>query len=190
MPKSKSTPVHDYGDDAGPRATSRHSDRLEALSVELRDAERELAAAQEAVDVAQKRLRVLREDLLPSLLDEIGAISIRTKSGTQIELVEDVHISILQDRADEAFSWMEQNGFGGLVRQTLTVDLGKGSDGVAQTIEDALQTLIAAGAPVSYARERKVHPSTLKKFGRDSRADGLPLPPAFSIHARKVARVK
>jgi hypothetical protein len=138
-------------------------------AVEIRT--EELRQAKEAL------LRTEREDL-PQLLKELELTSIRLKDGSTVELKSEIDCAITEANRAAAHAWLQEHGFGGIIKTQLQVSFGK------DEVEDALHLAdeILASTGRHAAVGEAVHPSTLKSFVKEQLEAGNAIPfDLFSI---------
>ena len=123
---------------------------------------------------AKERSRVLREETIPSAMQEEGLTSFKLSSGQEITIRQEVYASIPAQHVTEAFAWLNDHGFGGLIKTTVTTEYGKGdSEAAVQLAND----LTSKGLQTSF--NEKVHPSTLKSFLKEQINAGTNIPLAI-----------
>lgn len=135
-------------------------------------AEDKAKQADEDAKIAAEAFRRLQEDAVPCALWEYGLQQLKLDDDSTLKLTFTVqgHIDREGEKARAATAWLEENGFGGLVRNTATIDLGKGSEGLAQELsewatERGLQVVFRAG----------VHPQSLYAFLKEQLSQDAPL---------------
>lgn len=128
----------------------------QALKVE--EVEVELAKAKEA-------FKKTSEVLIPSLMQEIGMKSFTLNSGDVLEVEEAVQASISAANQAEAFKWLRGSGYGGIIKNTMSLSFGSGEDDNAAAVIALLQ-----GAGFAPEQKEAVHPATLKSFVREQLA--------------------
>lgn len=122
---------------------------------------------------------------LPELLKEVGLPGLRLTDGTAIDLKQDVDASITKAKKPAALKWLEEHGFGGLIKTKVMVEFAKDKR------EDALECVQSLSEDYSTVRlDDSVHPGTFKSFVKEQMEKGLVLPEElFSIHPYDVATV-
>lgn len=118
-----------------------------------------------------EQLKEVQERLLPNAMAEVGMAEFKLEDGTKISIKNDVHCSIPKDDGGRAFGWLRDHEFGGLIKNQIIAEFGKGED--EQAI--AAATLLAEHG---YHPEQKqsVHPSTLKAFVKEQMNKGNEIP--------------
>jgi len=139
-----------------------------------------LAAAKAALD------RARREDL-PELMRELGLESITLSSGEVVSVRNDVAAAIPADRRAEAFRWLDERGFGGLIRTEVSVVYAR--DEREQALKDAEQIRSLTRHDATIAES--VHPQTLRAFVREQMEAGQVVPfDLFGVHPFSEAKIK
>jgi hypothetical protein len=146
---------------------------LESVNTEGLQTVAEMARAVSAQDtlVAQledrlkeekRKLLKLTDEDLPALLHEIGLTKFELADGSKIELKPTYGAHIKIDNRDMAFTWLRDNGFDDIIKNTVSCVFGRGEDSQA---EHFLKIAAEQGVPASQKEE--VHPSTLKAFVKE-----------------------
>lgn len=165
----------DYGSDADPdqAAVAEAFAQLDALALE---AERAVAArklAEEALQVAKDRETDLLNRTIPELLGRMRMDACTTSSGLKVAVKRTIRASIPAD-ADvrvQAFAWLIANGHGGIIKNTVRIDLDRGEDDRATALTDSLR---AQGFDPDAKRD--VHAGTLSALVRELLEDGKVIP--------------
>lgn len=153
-------------------------EQLRAMAALMERQAAEVEAADAALKEAKARLlRTQREDM-PAVMQEAGVPALELADGRRIELKDGVDASIPEDQRDAAFAWLEERGFGGLIKTALAADFGKDEAEAAHAGAALLQERFG----VEPAVRRTVHPATLKAFVAERMAAGETLPsPPFNV---------
>jgi hypothetical protein len=148
--------------------------------------ERQLEEQQELLKQIGEDLAQVREVAIPNLLEKLGMTEFKLIDGSMVSVKDDLYAAITKENQAAAFSWLEETGNDGIIKNEVKVPFGKGQD------EQAKQLLaVLDGHGFSYTNVRNVHPQTLRAFVRGQIEDGRPVPvDLFSIHIKKVATVK
>ncbi len=145
--------------------------QLGDLANDLFLAELKLLEAQEKAREAQELVRSIAENQIPELMDDIGLASFETKSGIKLTVSDVVRASIPKVRREEAYEWMDDKGYGELIKHKVTIAFGRDEGDQA---EELIETLEAVGHRVT--DEKKVESSTLRKFVGDLLEEGADIP--------------
>lgn len=146
-------------------------DELSALAHALTEADRAVDAAEQELKQRKEFARILREETLPGAMQELQLTNITLGSGEKIGIKQEVYLALSAERKEEAFNWLEQNNFGGLIKTVVSVQFGKGELEVAQHTAEELQE-----AGLSPELKRDVHAQTLKAWAREQLSEGKSFP--------------
>jgi Arc/MetJ-type ribon-helix-helix transcriptional regulator len=173
--------VYDYSEDVEDRRGDNAMAVLQGLVLEARDAQREVEEAEQALKEAQSRFRDITEVRFPEAMDNAGQLDCRVTDGTRCVLSEVIRASIPKDRTHEALSWLRANGQASVIKNILSVALGRGEDEKAAFIRTQLK-----GFEVE--QKQTVHPQTLQALIKELLAEGvdIPLDTFGAIKQRKV----
>lgn len=109
-------------------------------------------------DLNEQFLKLSQEDL-PNAMFEAGLKELRLDTGELVKVKPDFNCGIPLERKEEAFNWLEEHEFGGMVKTKVIAEFGKGELERAQVLAAAL---IKKKLNVALARE--VHWQTLKAW--------------------------
>lgn len=133
--------------------------------------EREIAELEDKIKSKKEEHRQVSQVDLPEAMAEIGMQDFTLDSGHKISVKPFYNCSIPKDKYDEAMDWLRDNGHGDLIKNTISVDFGKGEDSAAVQFKTSLQE-----QGTSYTDKTGVHPQTLRAFVREQVESGRPLP--------------
>lgn len=146
-------------------------DEMKQLADALKEAEDDTAKAEAKLKEVKERERMIREETIPSAMQELGLESITLDTGEKLAVKQEVYASIPAAGKPKAYAWLNDNGFGGLVKVSIELQFGKGEqdDAVALTTE-----LRERGLEVLAYED--VHASTLKAFLKEQISKGTNIP--------------
>lgn len=104
---------------------------------------------------------------LPELFTQYGLTEITLADGRVIKMVEDTFASISEANQTGAFTWLRENDHGGLIKNQVVADIGKGMDKEALQLIQHIQDM-----GLDYKAKQSVHPQTLKAFVKEQLAEG------------------
>ena len=146
-------------------------DQMAALARALVDADASVEQAEVNLKDAKERARILREETIPSAMQEMGLEELKLDTGQKLSVKQDVYASIPSAQKDAAFQWLEDNGFGGLIKVEVAADFRKGeADQAAELFKELQQRGLQVGL------DQSVHAQTLKAFLREQLAAGTNVP--------------
>lgn len=131
--------------------------RVEDLAAELKRAQQDLAH--------------ISGEALPSALAEHGLTELKMADGSKVTVSTVISANISKDRAEQAHDWLRDNGFGDLIKNTVSVNFGKGEDDKAGELVRELE-----GDGFNVDQKEAVHPSTLKAFCKEQIEKGSEIP--------------
>lgn len=145
--------------------------RVVALAETLKRQQQELDQLLQAADEAKKALLKTEREDLPQLMAEVGLTEIKLDDGTIVTIKEDVSCSISEANRPRAMTWLNDHGYGGIIKTEVAVTFGAGEHDNAVGLAQKL-----AGDGFSADMAEGVHPSTLKAFVRERLAAGQDIP--------------
>ena len=161
--------------------------QLTKLCALARDYEKLVNDSEQQLKIIKESLRSLLEEDIPQFMAEIGTgiESLALTDGTKISLRDDVYAGIPAARQEEAFQWLEQHGFGGLIKTEVSVVFGRNK---AEEAKSFAQSLTENGMEPEL--NRGVHNQTLRAFLREQleKAAAVPLE-LFGARAVRVAKI-
>lgn len=161
-------------------------DEVQREAAKMLDAQERVDELKAELDRAEDALKLLARETIPELLERAGLSEIKLAGGAVVTLKEAVHGSIIKSREEEAFAWMEENGYGSLIKRNFNIKFGRDDEAWADKFaRDCSQRK----KPLDLVRVKKVEPMTLKKFIKDRSEEGTELPEAFSTHRYVAAKL-
>lgn len=149
----------------GARQAQPTSDGLKTVQL-LAEEQLKLEAAIIQAEAVLKSLtekhKLVSEQKLPTALEEFGLSEVKLADGKKIIIKPYVSCSIKSEDQEAAFNWLRENGFGDLIKRTLSAGFGKGEDDKAEAL---LSELVKAGYNVE--DKTGVHNQTLKAFVKE-----------------------
>lgn len=140
-------------------------DKYETAQQEIERLEQELKAAK------QQRDKIGCEDI-PAAMDQVGLSEVKLTDGRPVHIKQVTRASIPKAKQDEAFKWLEENGYGDLIKGELKTMAGRGEyERLAQ-----IANMLERDYGYSNTVKQTVHPGTLSAFVREKREQGEPLP--------------
>jgi hypothetical protein len=153
----------------------------QALLIEkdIEDLEATLAEKKEA-------LRNLTDERIPDALREIGMKSFQMADGSEIEVKPFYSASIPADRRGEAYEWLRAHGFDDIIKNTVSVQFGRGEDDAAG---DLINVIRKQGLLPEQAE--KIESQTLKAWVREMVEQGTEFPTElFGAYTGLKAKIK
>lgn len=130
------------------------------------DAALKVASLEDDLKEAKRELAKISEVDLPEAMKENGVKDFTTTTGLKITLKEDVNVGITEAKREEAYNWLTENGYDGLIKSDLALHFDR------DHLKDA-EKLVAQLGKKGYDVEFKqnVHYQTLKAFVKERMAD-------------------
>jgi hypothetical protein len=164
----------------------KESSRLSKLADFLVKLEAHKADLEKDLKVVDEDIRRVQEHEIPALMAELGFKKFTLENGAEVSVKPYYSASIAKDRQDEAFNWLNANGFGDLIKNIVQTKFGKGEDAKAEAF---VQECYHKGLTVEAAK--KVEPMTLKAFVKEQIEKGdSPPDDLFGIYVGQKATIK
>ena len=137
------------------------------------------------VESMKEEIKRLSENLIPDLMMEIGMSEFTLTDGTKIKVAPFYTATIDDTNRDACMRWLNQNGFGDIIKKQIVMDVGK-LDGVdwkllLSILDAALKEQIAEVDPendvdIITSLKEGVHHQTLKAFLKEQITAGTKIP--------------
>lgn len=141
---------------------------------DLKSLQQELTVQEKHVADLKEKIRSLSEDVIPSMMDEIGLSSIQLNDGSSVSYKPEINISINKQYAMEALAWLSDNKYGDLIKSKIQVNFAreKRDEALAEyaaLIDKGLDAVI----------DESIHPMTLKAWAKERMKNGGDIPCEF-----------
>ena len=147
--------------------------------------EEEVEEKQASLKRSQKELKVLSEEEIPALLSEVGLSEITLTNGKKISTNAYYYGRITEHNQQEAFTWLQDNGHGDIIKNVISVSFGRDEDVNAEKLLSNLQD-----NGYSTNGKKWVEPMTLKAFIREQVESGNDLPlETFNVYVGQKTRI-
>lgn len=133
-----------------------------------------LADLENQVTHAKEALRRVVEQDLPEAMDEVNMTEFKLEDGTSIKIKPFYSASIPEDRKEEAFGWLKENDFDGMIKAEIKVSFGKGEFEIAQSFLNFIRGFNEIVIQPDY--KETVHWQTLRAFVKEQIEGGKALP--------------
>lgn len=144
---------------------------LSGLAKRQLEIEREIKEIEANLKNKKEEHRQVSQVDLPEAMAECGMSSFELDNGAKVSVKPFYNCSIPKDKYNDALSWLRDNNHGDLIKNTVSVDFGRGEDDKASNFK---AELITSGT--SYKDKTGVHPQTLRAFVKEQVESGQPLP--------------
>jgi hypothetical protein len=160
--------------------------QLSTLVRQLRGVEAQIEDAEKTLSALKQEKHRLSVDLIPQLMVEMGVERLDV-DGVRVTRKVIVSASIPEERREQAFAWLRDNGLDDIIKNDVVLSFGKGEDNLAG---HAVGLLKSEGFDPSV--KTHVHSMTLKAFVRERVESGKPLDlemfGAFITNAAEIKR--
>jgi hypothetical protein len=159
----------------------------------LSDLVRKLRAVDSDIDKAEQALKGLKQErqkltteLIPGVMDEMGVDPLDV-DGVTVTRKLIVSASISDEKREQAFGWLRDNGLDDIIKNDVVVSFGRGEDNAAK---NAVGILREQGFDPDV--KTHIHPMTLKAFVKERVEDGKPIDldlfGAYVVNAAEIRR--
>lgn len=132
---------------------------LSDLCTALKDKRSEIEMLENLLKQSKEEERILSEEQIPLLLDEIGLESVSLSSGEKITIKNDLFVKIPEENKEACFDWLTKTGNEAIIKADVSCSFGKGE------FEEAEKVFLKLFEKYPQSSIKKgVHPSTLKAF--------------------------
>lgn len=161
-------------------------DDVALLARGMVEAQREVEEAEETLKNKMERLRLLREETIPCVMQELGLESLKLNTGQTLLVKDEVYGSVPKDDEgrDKAFQYLIDHDAASLIKTYVSVEFGKEEWERAMKLKRAL--IKAKFVPII---EQSVHPQTLKAWIRECLSNAEPIDLSI-FNARSVPTAK
>tara|TARA_Y100001973_G_C5198420_1_gene335881 strand:+ start:1162 stop:1734 length:573 start_codon:yes stop_codon:yes gene_type:complete len=121
----------------------------------------------EELSLAKEELRDIQERQLPEKMAEVGFSEIKLNNGVKIVIQDFYNAHISKANSEQAFAWLEDNGFGDIIKHEVGVKFGKDQSIDAVSAYDQLRAM--GFTPYN---NKGVHSSTLKAWVKEQIESG------------------
>ena len=139
--------------------------------IELKRIEDEIQNAEESISKLKEQAKTLSQFEIPKMMEEMHITKLKLKDGESVEIKKIYGASIPQQHQEAAFTWLRENGLGDIIKNDITVPLGRGEDNKASEY-----ATLAQGQGYEPVQKIGVHPQTLKAVVRQRLESGQEMP--------------
>ena len=129
------------------------------LARDIRNQEDTIRHLEEKLKTEKKLLLKLSDEDLPAILDELGLQSFKLDDGSEVTVKSTYGATIRLDDREQAYDWLRQNEYDDIIKNTVSVQFGRGEDEKAKEFKELAENN-------RYAADQKteIHPQTLRAF--------------------------
>ena len=159
---------------------------VSALVKSLVEADADVKTADKKLKEAKERSRYLREESIPTMMQEQGLESLVLDTGQKLTIKKELYASIKEENKIKALGWLQEHGLGSIIKSTVKVEFNRTE--IVQAGKLA-EELIRRNMDPEF--KEYVHPTTLKATLKIEIANGKPVPlDLFSARPVLVAKIK
>lgn len=138
------------------------------------------------LDLVKNDIRRIEEKDIPELMTELGMKKFVLEDGSEVSVKPYYSASIDKERQDEAFLWLNEHGFGDLIKNVVTTQFGRGQETLAEHFANEV-----AAKGYNAATKKWVEPMTLKAFVKEQYEKGTNIPnDLFGVFVGQKASIK
>jgi len=97
--------------------------RVSANSTLLKQIQDDIEVLEAQLKLKREAARHLEESYIPELMDELGLESVTLTDGTKLTVKPFVAAHISKDHEAEAFQWLEDHGYGDIIKERTVVNV-------------------------------------------------------------------
>ena len=184
----------DYGDidfsedvETGSSVSAQGLKEVSDLAHQAVQYEQKIAEKEQELKDLKAEHRTLIEITIPDTMDNYRLRTFELDDGSSIEVEPVISAGIPAKRADEAFAWLRENGFGALIKRKIAMNFSKGEDEIANDVLRVLHEELN----LSVEDKPEVHHQTLKAFVKEQLAKGSNLPrDLLGVYEGRRAKIK
>ena len=139
--------------------------------LKLRSLEDEFKNAEEALKKKQKEISRISEEVIPTMLSEMGLSSLKLADGSAVDVKPFYSASISVKNREAAYKWLRDNGLGDIIKNDVVVSFGRHEDNKAVDYAN-----LAKSHGFEPTQKLKVERMTLKALVRESIEAGKEMP--------------
>lgn len=133
-----------------------------ALAREIQQEEEYIAALEDDLKKAKKKLLKLTDEEMPAILAEIGMMDFTLDDGSKVEVKPTYGASIRVDNREAAYEWLRENGYDDIIKNTVACQFGRGEDDLASSF-----TAFAQQQGYVPTQKTEIHSQTLRAFVKE-----------------------
>ncbi len=149
---------------------------LGKLLRERLDLQKEIEQQEEKLKQLNAKFLVLNEKTIPDVMAEYGLSQITTDEGLKVTVKRYTKASIPVANRQEALQWLEDQGYGDLIKHNIQVRFGKGESEDANQLKQLLEM-----GHYRFDEKMDVHPQTLNAFIDELLSHGITPPDCFTV---------
>lgn len=177
----------DYSEYNEPTSTDKLAE-LSALATKLAEAETVVVTKERELAAAQEVVREMSEKTIPEAMDALEMSTFTTRGGLSISIKEAIRASIKDEVKDRAIIWLDDHGYGALVKRKFTVAFGRDEEKWADKFA---RDLAQRKRQLKVDQDKSVHPKTLASFVKEQLEAGAEVPlDLFGVFRQRYAKIE
>jgi hypothetical protein len=129
------------------------------------------------LEMAKELQQQLEQVDIPELMAELELSAFVLKDGRKVEVKPDFKCGITQERKPQAIAWLDENGFGGIIKTKLQTYFHRSDREAALELMSYLEAKAKQRhVDVQPEVEEIIHSSTLKSFLKEEMSKGTAVP--------------
>lgn len=164
-------------------------ERIKHFGEQQKKLTKQIAALENDLTLTKEKLRRVMEQDLPEAMDEVGMSKFVLDDGTTVTIKPFYSASIPEDRKEEAFEWLKEHDFDGMIKAEVKVSFGKGEFEVAQSFLNFIRGFNEKAIDPDY--KENVHWQTLRAWVKEQVEGGAAIPlDMFGVFVGRKADLK
>lgn len=165
------------------------TDRLAEVVSRRDDIETKIKKLKKDLELEESILKNIDNNIIPTMLDGIQG-DLKMKDGRILSISDKIRSSMRSDSKQQALQWIDDNGFGHIVKRKSVLEFGRDQEELAKKVNELLKEQ-DFGHPLNLVNERSVHWQTLDALVRDRLKEGEEMPKElFNVYVQKIVKVK
>lgn len=158
--------------------------KLATLVRRMQDAKSYVDSLKADLERAEDTYRKFEQDLIPALMNSLNIESTTMSDGYVLKIEKFINTSIAEENKEAFHKWLEENEHGGLIKNVVSVALGRNSDN-----EQALLLSLLVENGFEPEQKKKVEPMTLKAWAKQQLEAGVELPNSLTVYTGQKAKI-
>lgn len=171
------------------QATEDDLGKISFLAQQSSSLDVEIKNLEELLKEKKREAQKINEQDLPEAMDKVNMTEFKLTDGTKISIKTFYNASIPPERKDEAYTWLDDNGYGPLIKSQVAASFGREELEIAKQFLDYCKQFPSNSLEVGL--EQSIHWQTLRAFIRESVESGAALPlDLFGVFIGRKAEIK
>lgn len=172
-------------DVSAPKIKEENLNSISSVAERIVEMQEKIEMREDILKKDKAELRVLTDDRLPELMNEAGMKKFVMKNGAEISVKKIYSFRPKVENKKDALRYLEENGHYDIIKNTVSIDFGKGEDETAQKFKT-----LALQENLPIQEDSKVHPMTGKAWAKEQIEKGVSLPEFMGVTVIDHATIK